>query len=501
MANTYRRLGIDLLATGGTDIRVKVTVNDTNSGFLNDKVVGAASGKITTAVGNPNSNETLQLDIVDSLIDHDQLLNFEADEHRQQDDAVTSTTTLWSSQKIQDELDGKVNQITPVADNRLLKSVGTTGVDMEQTAITVDDSGNVTGIQDLVVSGDLIVNGTTTSVNSSTLEVTDANITVNNSGTQASADLATAGLTVEMSDATDAVIGYDSTLTSKFKAGESGDLREIATTTHTQALTNKTIDADSNTLSNLEVDNFKSTAIDLDDTLSAATDDKLPTSLTVKNYADSLSYTAAEISYDNTDSTLSATNVKLALDELDTEKLNISDFSSTFDTNLGTKTTDDLNEGLTNLYYTDLRARTAAVVNSTAGNETDQAPSVDAIKTYIATEISNVGSAGDINETSFSATAGATNANVTGLSFAGTVQSAKALVSVYRDADSDLYEVYDLLLVNIGSDWEIAYSSLGQSSGIDFDVNASGQVTYTDINTPTGHVSTTIKFRAITTTN
>lgn len=49
--------------------------------------------------------------------------------------------------------------------------------------------------------------------------------------------------------------------------------------------------------------------------------------------------------------------------------------------------TDDVTEA-TNLYFTDARAKTAAVVNSTAGNETDQAASVDAMKTYVAGEIS-----------------------------------------------------------------------------------------------------------------
>lgn len=45
--------------------------------------------------------------------------------------------------------------------------------------------------------------------------------------------------------------------------------------------------------------------------------------------------------------------------------------------------TDDLLEGATNLYFTDGRAQTAAVVNSTAGSETAQAPSVSAIKSYV----------------------------------------------------------------------------------------------------------------------
>lgn len=44
--------------------------------------------------------------------------------------------------------------------------------------------------------------------------------------------------------------------------------------------------------------------------------------------------------------------------------------------------TTDIAEG-TNLYFTDVRAKSAAVVNSTAGTQTDQAPSVAAIKTYV----------------------------------------------------------------------------------------------------------------------
>lgn len=47
-----------------------------------------------------------------------------------------------------------------------------------------------------------------------------------------------------------------------------------------------------------------------------------------------------------------------------------------------TLVTSDIAEG-TNLYFTDARAKSAAVVNSTAGSEADQAPSVAAIKTYV----------------------------------------------------------------------------------------------------------------------
>lgn len=45
--------------------------------------------------------------------------------------------------------------------------------------------------------------------------------------------------------------------------------------------------------------------------------------------------------------------------------------------------TSDVPEG-SNLYFTDTRARTAAVLNTTAGTETNQAPSVAAMKAYVA---------------------------------------------------------------------------------------------------------------------
>lgn len=53
-----------------------------------------------------------------------------------------------------------------------------------------------------------------------------------------------------------------------------------------------------------------------------------------------------------------------------------------FDTSFAGKTTASLTESV-NLYFTDARAKTAAVVNSMTGTQTDQAPSVAAVKSYI----------------------------------------------------------------------------------------------------------------------
>jgi hypothetical protein len=53
-----------------------------------------------------------------------------------------------------------------------------------------------------------------------------------------------------------------------------------------------------------------------------------------------------------------------------------------WDDRLALKTTDNLTEGTTNKYFSSSLAKTAAVVNSMAGSETDQAPSVSSVKSY-----------------------------------------------------------------------------------------------------------------------
>ena len=61
----------------------------------------------------------------------------------------------------------------------------------------------------------------------------------------------------------------------------------VATLTGAQTLTNKTIDADNNTVSNLEVDNLKSGVLDTDLTTVAATDTTLASAKAIKTYVDS----------------------------------------------------------------------------------------------------------------------------------------------------------------------------------------------------------------------
>ena len=60
----------------------------------------------------------------------------------------------------------------------------------------------------------------------------------------------------------------------------------VATRTGSQALTDKTIDVDSNTVSNIEVDNLKSGVLDTDLSSTAGTDTTIPSAKAVKTYVD-----------------------------------------------------------------------------------------------------------------------------------------------------------------------------------------------------------------------
>ncbi len=107
----------------------------------------------------------------------------------------------------------------------------------------VNAGGNLNVTGDTILTGNLTVNGTTTTINTATLDVEDAQITVNKNGNQATADSNDAGIRVEMTDATDVLLHYDSTATSRMKVGDEGTTSEIVTLAHTQTVLNKTATA------------------------------------------------------------------------------------------------------------------------------------------------------------------------------------------------------------------------------------------------------------------
>lgn len=136
--------------------------------------------------------------------------------------------------------------------------------------------------------------------------------------------------------------------------------------------------------------------------------------------------------------------------------------------------------------------------SSTPGNTKYYGTNSSGVKGFY--DIPAVGSAGDIQETSFSLTNNqSTVANITGLAFAnGVVRSFKAIVSIYIDASSDLFEVFELNGIQRGSDWVMSIESEGDDSGLTFSITNAGQIQYTSTNVA-GFVSGVANFRATTT--
>lgn len=110
-------------------------------------------------------------------------------------------------------------------------------------------------------------------------------------------------------------------------------------------------------------------------------------------------------------------------------------------------------------------------------------------------------STGDIREEQSFALSNnqSTAADVTGFSFANaTVRSFSAHASVEIDADTDLYEMFDIKGIQKSSGWDISATSLGDTTGVEFSITSSGQIQYTS-ESYTGFVSGAIKFKALTT--
>ena len=88
----------------------------------------------------------------------------------------------------------------------------------------------------------------------------------------------------------------------------------VATLSDTQTLTNKTIDADNNTVSNLEVDNLKTGVLDTDLTSVSASDDTLASAKAIKTYVD------AQVTAQDLDLTDGTTSISI---DLDSEELSV----------------------------------------------------------------------------------------------------------------------------------------------------------------------------------
>ena len=121
-------------------------------------------------------------------------------------------------------------------------------------------------------------------------------------------------------------------------------------------------------------------------------------------------------------------------------------------------------------------------------------------KAQVDSLVGSVGSPGDLSEGSYSfSNSQIVEESITGFSFSNAeVRSFDAVVSVSVDADTNLYETFEIQGIQKDSVWEISIKSVGDVSGVVFSITTSGQMQYTS-NSYSGFVSGTIKFRALTT--
>lgn len=97
--------------------------------------------------------------------------------------------------------------------------------------------------------------------------------------------IALRGETSNPSDNIEGSVFHNST-DQKIRSYVEGAVREFTTNDQTQTLTNKTIDADLNTISDLQVTNLKAGVLDTDLTTTSGSDDTIPSAKATKTYVD-----------------------------------------------------------------------------------------------------------------------------------------------------------------------------------------------------------------------
>jgi len=143
----------------------------------------------------------------------------------------------------------------------------------------------------------------------------------------------------------------------------------VATLSGTQALTNKTIDVDSNTVSNIEVDNLKSGVLDTDLSSTAGTDTTIPSAKAVKTYVDAQT-TAQDL--DITDgSTTSAV-------DLDSQTMTIEGTSNEVSVGLSGQT---FTIGLPSSITVNVTGNVTGNVSGSSGSTTGNAATATALET------------------------------------------------------------------------------------------------------------------------
>jgi len=227
-------------------------------------------------------------DPTSSAVDADQgsllLRNGTAEIYSKSDNGLT---TNWEKVAFSSDLTGFVTGPNSSTNTAIAVYDDTTGKLLRNSGVLIDASDNVT------IPGDLTVNGTLTSINSTNLEVTDQNITLNNGGNDASS--IGAGITIERTTNNGSIL-FDDTATSKFKVGYAGSEIEIVDLSSSQTITGKSIDADSNTITNIDNGEIKAAAGIEMTKMEALTASRVP-QLSASGFIEASTITNTELSY------------------------------------------------------------------------------------------------------------------------------------------------------------------------------------------------------------
>ena len=265
--------GVGTITSGvwqGTAIADAYVANDLtiSGGTVNNTVIGGvtpAAGTFTTLVGNTSLtiNDTTT---VTDILDEDNMASNSATALATQQSIKAYVDTQITAQDL--DFQGDAGGALSISlDSETLTIAGGTGIDTSGAdntiTVSIDDTvATLTGAQTLT-------NKTLTSPVVSGLSLSDSSIvfegaTSDDFETTLSVEDPTADRTVTIPNATDTLVGRATTDT----------------------LTNKSIDADNNPITNLEVDNLKAGVLDTDLSTVAETDTTLASAKAIKTYVD-----------------------------------------------------------------------------------------------------------------------------------------------------------------------------------------------------------------------